>query len=82
MREDHVEKLHEQHIKHLPQQEQLRLLSLMAQRLAITPTMPKKRSLTALYGLGKELWKDTDAQAYVRELRDEWEERKAPYVPN
>ena len=25
------------------------------------------------YGLGKEIWKGVDAQAYVNELRDEWE---------
>jgi hypothetical protein len=75
MQEKSVEQLYEKHIKHLSQQEQLRLLSLMAQRLVVAPTVGKRRSLTALYGLGKEMWKDTDAQAYVRGLRDEWEER-------
>jgi hypothetical protein len=25
------------------------------------------------YGLGKEIWEGVDAQAYVNELRDEWE---------
>lgn len=25
------------------------------------------------YGLGKEIWEGTDAQAYVNELRDEWD---------
>ena len=30
-------------------------------------------SLLALKGLGKEIWRDQDAQEYVDSLRDEWE---------
>lgn len=33
-----------------------------------------KRDLTELRGLGKEIWQGTDAQAYVNELRDEWDQ--------
>lgn len=30
-------------------------------------------SIMALHGLGKELWEEVDAQAYVATLRREWE---------
>ena len=33
-----------------------------------------KRDLTELRGLGKEIWQGIDAQAYVNELRDEWDQ--------
>lgn len=35
----------------------------------------RTRSLLELEGVGAELWKDIDPQAYVSELRDEWEHR-------
>jgi len=31
-------------------------------------------SLLSLMGLGKEIWKDVEAQAYVKKLRDEWKD--------
>ena len=33
-----------------------------------------KRSLLELQGLGKEIWQGVDAQEYIDELRDEWDE--------
>ena len=33
----------------------------------------KRRQLTELRGLGKEVWGGIDAQAYVDEIRDEWD---------
>ena len=33
-----------------------------------------KRHLTELRGLGKEIWGGLDAQAYVNEMRDEWDQ--------
>ena len=33
-----------------------------------------KRQLTELRGLGKEIWGGQDAQAYVNEMRDEWDQ--------
>ena len=30
-------------------------------------------SLLDLAGLGAEIWKDVDAQAYIDQLRDEWD---------
>jgi hypothetical protein len=38
------------------------------------PNGPKYR-LTELRGLGKEIWEGIDAQEYVNQLRDEWDER-------
>lgn len=71
-----IEIIYQQHIKPLPQKEQIKLLAKMAEELAngkeeIEP--PKKRSLMELEGLGKEIWEGIDAQKYVDELRDEWE---------
>lgn len=40
-------------------------------RTAVKPSV--KRSLTELRGLGKEIWVGMDAQAYVNEIRDEWQ---------
>lgn len=31
-------------------------------------------SIMALHGLGKELWEGVDAQAYVDQLRREWDD--------
>ena len=38
-------------------------------------TVPTQRRLSELRGLGKEIWAGIDAQAYVNQLRDEWDER-------
>ncbi len=35
-----------------------------------------KRQLSELRGLGKEIWAGVDAQAYVNELRDEWDQAR------
>jgi hypothetical protein len=37
---------------------------------------PKKRRLSELAGLGKEIWSGIDAQDYVNQLRDEWDENR------
>ena len=34
----------------------------------------RKRQLTELRGLGKEVWGGIDAQEYVNEMRDEWDQ--------
>ena len=36
--------------------------------------LKRKRQLTELRGLGKEIWAGADAQAYVNEIRDEWDQ--------
>lgn len=33
----------------------------------------REHGLMRLRGLGREIWEDEDAQAYVDRLRDEWE---------
>ena len=37
------------------------------------PVEKPKRSIMELHGLGKEIWKNIDAQEYVNELRKEWD---------
>ncbi len=32
--------------------------------------------ITQLAGLGKEMWREIDVDKYVKELRDEWDDRK------
>lgn len=34
-----------------------------------------QRRLSELRGLGKAIWDGVDAQAYIHQLRDEWDER-------
>jgi hypothetical protein len=41
----------------------------------VEPTPKTKRSLRAFRGVGARLYHGTDAQAYVNELRREWDER-------
>lgn len=33
----------------------------------------KKRSITELAGLGKEIWKGIDVDDYIKKLRSEWD---------
>ena len=73
----HIEALYEQHIKSLPEAEQLQLVGLIVHQLtAGAAHEPKKqRSLLELEGLGAEIWQGIDAQQYVDELRKEWDHR-------
>jgi hypothetical protein len=72
-----IEELYARYIKPLPPEDRLRLLALIARDLAeaARPTGSHERSLLELAGLGAELWRDVDAQEYVRELRREWDHR-------
>lgn len=36
----------------------------------------KKAKITGLEGLGKEIWKSIDVDKYIRNQRDEWDDRK------
>lgn len=72
-----VEQLYHQYIEAIPILEQLELISVISHHVAqhtATQEKPKTRSLLELRGLGAEIWKGVDAQEYVNELRDEWEE--------
>lgn len=68
-----VESLYQQ-IQELPVEDQLQLLALIAQGLA-KPAADKRKRLSDLQGLGKEIWQGIDAQEYVNQLRREWDER-------
>lgn len=81
-----VEKLYQDHIQMLSAGEQLRLITLVAQSLSKsalpqakveskqhTTHSTKQYSIMELHGLGAEVWQGIDAQAYVDELRNEWD---------
>lgn len=71
-----AEEVYEQHVKALPLAERLKLLALTAQDLAgasVTTEQQPERRIMDLHGLGREIWKDVDPQAYVNELRSEWD---------
>ncbi len=61
----------EKEAEKLSPQEQLKLVERLAHQLRKTGiTMKKQLDWTALYGLGKGLWKE-DAQKYVNRLRED-----------
>ena len=72
-----IEALYARHIKPLPPEDRLRLLAVIARDLALVGTLgqPRQRSLLELEGLGAELWRGVDAQAYVDQLRVEGDQR-------
>ena len=39
----------------------------------VTPSLADRRTLRELKGLGKELWRSTDVDEYIRQERDSWE---------
>lgn len=49
------------------------LLSAVPAREVSQALHAQSRSLLALRGLGREIWKGVDALDYVRELRGEWD---------
>ncbi|MDZ4722172.1 MAG: hypothetical protein SH847_27225 [Roseiflexaceae bacterium] len=56
-------------------QERKTLVKLLVDMLD-TPTIPlTPHRITELRGLGKEIWTGIDAQAYVDQLRDEWDQQ-------
>ncbi|MBU1599503.1 hypothetical protein KKG61_05300 [bacterium] len=58
-------------IKQLKVEDQLRLLEIMAGHLGKVVSK-KKHSIMELEGLGAEIWKGIDAQAYVNKERESW----------
>ncbi len=72
-----IEALYARHIKPLPPEDRRRLLAVIARDLALVsaPVPPGERSLLELEGLGAEIWQGVDAQAYVDQLRAEWDQR-------
>ncbi len=60
-------------IKSLKLEEQLSLVEIIS--ASLKSALRKKRvknSILELEGLGSEIWKSIDAQAYVREERESW----------
>jgi len=61
-------------IRSLPLEDQKQLMKLMVDVLTEpTHIAAKTRSLRACRGVGAHLYDGTDAQAYVSQLRDEWD---------
>ena len=61
-------------IQSLKPEEQLSLIEMISARLKKTLGREKtKHSIMELEGLGAELWKDIDAQEYVRKERESWD---------
>jgi hypothetical protein len=69
--------VYQQYIQDIPVTEQLKLIALISRKLAAQSDAvePQTRSLLELEGLGAEIWKGIDAQRYVDELRNEWDEK-------
>ena len=59
-------------VEKLSQTDQLRLLEQIAGLIRRKKTIKSHRSILELQGLGKEVWKDIDAQQYVNEERKSW----------
>lgn len=68
--------IYEEHIKPLSREQQVQLLALLRNELENEHDKTQRRNIFELHGLGKEIWKDIDANEYVKRLRDEWEERR------
>ena len=69
--------VYQEYIQDIPVTEQLKLIALISRKLAAQSDTaePQTRSLLELEGLGAEIWKGIDAQRYVDELRNEWDEK-------
>jgi hypothetical protein len=71
-----VEDLYERQVRPLPLQERLQLAQrIIAEVAHDTEAREQRRSLLELRGLGADLWESQDAQEYVNQLRQEWDER-------
>ncbi len=60
--------------KALSPSERKELLRLLQKIVAVDDGEMPMPSLRDLAGLGKECWQGVDVDAYVNELRDEWDE--------
>ncbi len=67
--------VYESQVKSLSAHERLQLIELITHDLRETMDSSEGRSILELHGLGAEIWKGIDAQEYVAELRDEWDQR-------
>jgi hypothetical protein len=60
--------------KILSTQERKELVKLLVDSLDIPEASVEKHSILELAGLGKEIWEGIDAQEYVNQLRNEWDD--------
>jgi hypothetical protein len=67
--------IYEQHIKPLSRAEQVQLMDLLRNQLENGGDDGERHSILELHGLGKEIWQGSDSGEYVKQLRDEWNER-------
>jgi hypothetical protein len=72
-----VDDIYERHIRSLPAEQRLRLLARIAAELVAEGTTPAPRlhNVMEFYGVGRRSWDGSDAQEFVNNLRDEWDER-------
>ena len=73
-----VERIYRLHIASLSPESRLELIARMAEDLAVAApaaTRSQGRRITALHGLGKEIWEGIDPDQYVESLRSEWDGR-------
>lgn len=59
--------------KRLKLPEQLQLLETLSRMVRDQVTETKSHSIMELEGLGAEIWRDVDAQAYIDQERASWE---------
>jgi hypothetical protein len=65
-----------QQAKTLSVQERKELIKSLVDSLDVPEAVTcQQRRLSELRGLGKEIWEGIDAQKYVNQLRNEWDER-------
>ncbi|MEW6368786.1 MAG: hypothetical protein AB1714_29510 [Acidobacteriota bacterium] len=67
--------IYEKYVKPLPTTDRLRLIAMAVEDLARQAQDRPRLRISALHGLGKEIWDGIDAQEYVNTLRGEWDER-------
>jgi hypothetical protein len=63
-----------QEIRGLSIDQRKALIMVIVDTLAEPELTSEKHSLLELEGLGKELWEGIDAQDYVNQLRNEWDQ--------
>jgi hypothetical protein len=59
----------------LPSDERRELIKRLVDTLTDSQTVDEEYDILDFAGVGAEMWAGVDAQAYVNELRDEWDTR-------
>jgi hypothetical protein len=62
-------------VRALTVEERKQLITFIVDSLTVPEEPKTTRSILELQGLGADLWKNEDAQAYVNRLRGEWNNR-------